>query len=213
MRKRSLTLLAVAVAALALVAAAAFGAFTHGSHQSAAGTRIGVHGAWKIVVKNPDGRIVAVRKFHNDLINAGVPRNVLLGTTVAGWWEVGLTNTAGSSNSPCTISGFGANCTLVPTGHAAGGATLFGGHRFDNLTSAASGAALELKGQAFADRAGTIDRVATALFQCPGTIAHSACDDTNWSIGNTFTGTNITPLSVVAGQQILTTVDITFSTA
>ena len=210
--KRKFTVAAAlaAAVAIALLAAAAFGAFARGSHESAAGARIGVHGAWKIVVKNPDGRVVAVRRFHNALTGgAAVSSGLLRGAQAFGWWEVALTSTG---TSPCTFSSGGAGaCVIVPTGHEAG-ITLFSGHVFGGLSTSSITGGLRLSGQAFADQAGTVDRVTSTVFRCAATVAPSSCDQTNWQSGSSYTATSITPLSLVAGQQILVTVDITFST-
>lgn len=203
------------VVALAVGAAAAAGMFRSSTHSSAGapqaahGDRVGVHAAWHIEVRNPDGRTVAVRRFHNDLtFGQGILSSIMRGSQTFGWWEVAL---IGASQA-CSSAGNPAPCVIVPTGREAG-ITLNHGHTFGGLTTSSLSGGLELSTQAFADRAGAIDTVRTAVFMCPSSVAHDNCDDTTWQQGTSFSGRSITPLNLVAGQQILTTVDITFATA
>jgi hypothetical protein len=213
-RKSILSGIAVAVAAAGLAVAFAAGAFGTAQRAStgapqAKSDRIGVHAAWRIEIRNPNGRVVALRRFHNDLtLGAGVLSSIMRGGQTFGWWEVSL---AGASQ-PCVLNTAAAACVIVPTGHETG-PTLTTGHVFGGLTAGGIASGIELKGQAFADRTGAIDTVRTAAFMCPSSIAHDNCDSSNWQQGTSFSGRSITALNVVAGQQVLTTVDITFATA
>jgi hypothetical protein len=201
------------VVLVAIAVAAAFGVFRTTARHSAhgLGDAIGVHGAWKIELRNPDGRTVAVRRFHNDLTGGGDIISLLLTSSRApGFWEVALMNAGDASQQPCTSS-FQPNamCTMTQPGNSA---IFFGGHVFQNLTAATAGGGVRLQGQAFADHAGTITDVRTAMMVCAASVAPSGCNSANWQLGEGFSARSISALGVVAGQQILTTVTYTFST-
>ena len=86
------------------------------------------------------------------------------------------------------------------------------GHTFDNLVTSTIAGGLRLRGNAVADNDGQISNVWTYLLHCPPSVAPSDCDETTQNGYSVFTS-RILPsiVAVLAGQQVLVTVDLTFS--
>jgi hypothetical protein len=209
MRRRLTTAVGAAAVLGVLIA---FVAVHHGRDTpSARGDRIGVHGAWQLEVRNPGGRVVAVRRFHNDLTGgANLLDRLLTAQSDPGFWEVSLLNGSDASLNACTAAyQTNAPCTMTQPGN---GAIFFGGHVFQNLTVALAGGGVQLKGTAFADHAGTITTVRTALVLCSATVAAASCNSSTWQFGAGFSGRDINALTLTAGQQVMTTVTFTFTT-
>lgn len=207
-------LFAVALVAAAAAAAAAFALATH-STQSAAkapgstADGIKVEGHWKITVKNPDGRVVLVRRFHNDPTNAAQAiATILTRFYTPGYWFVQLSSTA---NDPaCVESGNPNTCTLTDPSDT--GSFSSNASTFKTLTTSATccQSTIVLNGSMTAQRAGVVDQVSTNLGVCTRTIAPStACGLSSfWPFTNRVLGA---PITLVTGQQLLVTVTLSFS--
>ncbi len=81
---------------------------------------------------------------------------------------------------------------------------------FKNLTVEAPSDTLTLSGSAIADLTGVISHVSTWFMTCAPSVAPNDC------IGETaeqvlFTFADVGPFNVEPGQQVLVTVDLTFS--
>lgn len=207
-------LFAVALVAAAAAAAAAFALATHGTQTAAkaAGSTadgIKVEGHWKITVKNPDGRVVLVRRFHNDPTQANQAIATFLARAYTpGYWFVQLNSTA--SNGACVSSGTPVGCTLLDPND--NGAFSSSSSSFKTLTTSASGvqSTIGLNGSMTAQRDGVVDEVSTNLAVCNRTIAPStAC---NLSAFWPFTDRTLgSPINLVTGQQLLVTVTLSFT--
>lgn len=207
-------LFAVALVAAAAAAAAAFALATHGAQSAlkAPGSTadgIKVEGHWKITVKNPDGRIVLVRRFHNDPAQANQAiATILARAYTPSYWFVQLTSTA---NDPaCVSSGTPVGCTIIDPND--NGAFSSSPNSFKTLTTSASGvqSTIVLGGSMTAQRDGVVDQVSTNLGVCSRTIAPStACGLSSfWPFTNRVLGS---PINLVTGQQLLVTVTLSFS--
>jgi hypothetical protein len=213
--KRTWLVAGAIAAAAALAVAAAFGALAARSTHSAAAAAqknpnavaIKVHGRWTLQVRQPSGRIVRTYRFHNDLypaFGAGRISQMLLGSSTPGTWQIYLFGAPGSM--PCSAFGSQTGCSIVKAGW--GGV----GHAFDNLVQSSISGGLRLKGSAIADNDGQITNVWTYLSGCSASVAASDCDQSASSSTTVVTQRALaTTVSVLAGQQVLVTVDLTFS--
>jgi hypothetical protein len=204
------------LACAAIVAAAALGAFSRGGTATAAkaagnanpnAVGVKVHGRWTLQVRTPAGRVVRTYRFHNDLypgFGAGRLTQMLLGSATPGSWQIYLFGPP--SSLPCTAFGSASGCSIVMPGWGGVGAT------FDNLTQTSISGGLRLRGNAIADRDGTIGNVWTYLAGCSPNVAPDDCSPANTNSTTVVTQRTLpTPVSVLAGQQVLVTVDLTFS--
>jgi hypothetical protein len=207
---KKISLLALAAVVVALGAASALGAFSRGGAQAAATApssvnKVGVkvHGHWTLQVRTPAGRVVRTYRFHNDLFlpfAAGELTTNLIGSGTNGPWQVLLTGSpqACLNGNSCGISEPGAE----PAG--------FQGHNTYNLTKTTISGGFRLRGSVVADQAGSIGNVHTYLSHCQKTVAPADCHgDNGWSRITQRVLPALVP--VEAGQQVLATVDITFS--
>jgi hypothetical protein len=208
-------LFAVALVAAAAAAAAAFAVATHGTTHSAAkapgstADSIKVEGHWKITVKNPDGRVVLVRRFHNDPTQAAQAiATVLARAYTPGYWFVQLSST--TSNPACLNAGTPSTCTVIDP--ADSGAFSTASSTFKTLTTSATGfqSTITLGGSMIAQRNGDVDEVSTNMAVCNRTIAPStACGlSAFWPFTNRVLGS---PINLVTGQQLLVTVTLSFT--
>ena len=211
--KRILFFGGVALIALALIAAAALGALArgHGS-KSAAGDRIAVHGNWKIVVKNADGRVARVLRFHNAFNGQNLLARVFSHqSTVGRYWLLVADN--GGVNNPCEItsgtSTFQVACNDFESDDPNAGTA---GNFFGNLAASVNGSnELVVTGDITAQRNGQFDRVIMRSSSCGNATAASACHP------NGYVGwsdrTLGSPVTLVTGQHALVTVTYTFTAA
>ena len=168
------------------------------SQQGAPAEGITVHGHWVIEVRDPDGRLVSRREFENALASGG--SNLLVGflmrSNSLGLWEVRAT----SSNSPCP----GSTCTLAESGSPFGESSSF----FKSLVRGlVAGGNFGLRGNFNASRDGIIETVSTAVQRCG---IGPSCSNTEPYIPFTAFKLN-QPESVKLGQQVLITVEISFT--
>lgn len=213
----------IVVALVALLAAVAAPPVAGGA--DAANETVAVHGHWLIEVQNPDGSVADRREFSNAL-SSGPGAGPIFFTDVLrgmapGAWSVSLTS--GSPPLPCGIFAGGAagniRCVVAEPRSAQSGNPVF-----KTLTFLASAAALVMRGTAVIQFDSTIDQVSTQAFVCPATTTPAACTGTGLS-GATFTLRQVTfaildgvagrpaAVPVVAGQQVLITVTLSFATA
>jgi hypothetical protein len=210
---KKVSLAAILAVVIAILLAAAFGAFGGKGHAVAAkagtpfATGVTVHGHWTLQVRSSSGRVLRTYRFHNDLstpfAQGELARN-LIGSSAAGPWQVLLQG----SPSPCTISSFtGQSCGIAEVGAEPAG---FQGDNTYNLTKSIITGGFRLQGSVIVDAAGTITTVHTYLSHCVSSVAPADCHgDNGWS----RVTQRVLPsaISVGPGQQVLATVDITFS--
>jgi hypothetical protein len=208
-------LFAVALVAVAASAAAAFALATRGTSHSAAkapgstADGIKVEGHWKITVKNPDGRIVLVRRFHNDPTQASQAiATILARAYTPGFWFIQLSSTAGTY--ACLNVSTPASCILIDPSD--NGVFSTSSNAFKTLTTSATGfqSTIVLGGSMNAQRDGVVDQVSTNLPVCNRTIAPStACGlSAFWPFSNRVLAS---PIPLVTGQQLLVTVTLSFT--
>jgi hypothetical protein len=209
---KRVSLAAILAVVIAILLAAAFGRFGGTSHAVAAkagapaANGVTIHGQWTLQVRASSGRVLRTYRFHNDLFNpfgAGELTNHLKGSFSNGPWQVLL---AGSPQ-PCAVSGGATSCGISEVGAEPAG---FQGDNTYNLTKSSIANGFRLQGSVIVDAAGTITSVQTYLSHCVSSTAPADCHGENgWSrVTQRVLGSSV---SVSAGQQVLATVDITFS--
>jgi hypothetical protein len=164
-----------------------------------------VHGAWTLEVRNSDGQVVKTLRFHNDLTATGASTlaAILSEISTPNYWGIEL---FGSPNA-CIFNSSAAACDIVE----ANGQRV-NGHAFNNLVVSALSNGVRLKGSATADQDGTITTVWSVLIFCSPTLAENSCDSsTQTGFGQVTSRTLPSAVNVLSGQQILATVDLTFS--
>jgi len=225
------------VAALVIVAAAIGGAlgafvFQGGGTSVAAGRTPGghegikVHGHWAIDVRS-HGRLVSRTRFENSL-DGSHPANFLaeiLGRhATPGLWQIVVTNNTGSGQAPCTPdtgSGTPQACLLKEPAQTTDGQFSpdnVGSFKVLTVTppdSLFDDKPLKLSGAFTATADGKIAEVFTDLWECPGTTAPSSpCQvgyDPTFTIRDLNSGGGPGTVNVTSGQQVLVTVNISFS--
>jgi hypothetical protein len=179
---------------------------------------IRVRGHWVIEVHDPDGGLVTRREFDNALTTTGQDLlSLYLGRAQApGLWQIRLLGTP----APCTITpGVGApypGCFLM---EARPGISTTQPGLTRNLVVTSE--PLKLAGSISVIQAGQISNVATFSDSCgaaPSALAPTAtCIGvylaTPYAFNGFFTATDITPISLLAGQLVTVSVTITFSSA
>ena len=193
-----------AVAAGALLAAAALGAFTSGEHSAAPRVDgVAVKGDWKVTIKQ-DGRVVRVHRFHNEFNGAATLAPILAHASSPGRYWMTLSSLGGTP--PCGATA-AESCLIFepddPNGAVVGW--------FGNLAVSNASGQLVVTGEIEATRSGTFDHVRMLLSRCAATTAPSACHP--GSYGNFSTRTLDAPITLIAGQQAIVTVTYTFSPA
>jgi len=165
---------------------------------------IKVHGHWVIEVREPDGALVSRREFDNSLTSIGQLQLVdfLSRTLAVGLWQVNLIG----SPSPCDdFTGQAGICKVLEAN-----APDAGPDKFKNLIVKDSGASLILSGNAIAARDSLITSVVTFHREC--LLSEGTGCTINLLAGAAFTSSAVSPsVSVIAGQQIMVTVTISFS--
>jgi hypothetical protein len=196
LRRRALVLL------LAASLAGAPGLERTVSAQAGPSEGIQVHGHWVIEVRERNGTLVTRRAFENALVP--VAGQQLIGETLGGWltigaWTVYLTTASGTP--PCP-----GGCSITePNVPAGSGATSF------NLAKGSQDGPFKLVGNVTALSDGVIDRVATSAMRCARTTSPQDCSQ-RLSLSRRLTeATLASPIAVVAGQQVLVTVAISFT--
>jgi hypothetical protein len=206
---------AAAVALVSVAAAAVAFATTRTAATSATPGRsvegIKVEGQWKFVVKNPDGRVVLIRRFHNDPTNASSAiATILARAYTPSYWWVTLGSTTSSPGPACVSSGTPVLCRLIDNNDL--GAFTSAPNSFKTLTTSQSGVqtSITLNGSMTAQRDGEVNQVSTNLSVCDRTVAPAtACGTSSfWPFTSRVIGT---PVSLVTGQQLLVTVTLTFT--
>lgn len=186
--------LVVIVALMALAAANCAGASSRAEGPSEG---IGVHGAWVIEVYDADGAIDETFAFSNDLVATGDDflADVLTGAATPGDWRI-ATQTHGQAPSACLNEAGTAEtaCSIQPP---------------ELVTSSNSGV-VSLAGSFVADQAGGIAQVNTVNYTCSASTSPDAC--TGQATYNPVTGTNISLVSIEAGQTVQISVDLSFGT-
>lgn len=206
--------LAILIAMMALVVASCWGGTVETAAESnAVGTGIGVHGAWTITVLESDGSIASTTEFTNALEIGG--RNLLSGVLMRfatiGNWIIDLVSVTAEPfcedvircrivESQSTIEGHSANLT-VTTG--------------DDPPHP-----LVLTGSVEVTHAGEIGLVETFNHACFPNASESAestkspeqCASDGGRHLFQFTGTELDPIPVAAGQRVQVEVEIEFGT-
>jgi hypothetical protein len=186
----------------AVAVATALGAFRSGS-PAAAGSRtdaIKLHGAWTLQIRER-GRTIRTVRFHNDLSNPAALVKYLSRQISVGQWSVGIANqVCGTPASPeFCWDDEGGGGGVAQTHNVA-------------LTTPSSGpdaGKLVLKASIPMGVDGSITGVNTALRQCDASSAPSkTCGGGDFALTHRDLAT---PVPVVAGQQVLITVRISFS--
>lgn len=180
---------------------------------SEASEGIAVHGRWTIEVRDPDGGLVERREFDNALTIAGAAAlaKTIGGLRVPAEWRVTLSRLSTGGNSPC--GGAPAECIAVTSTMLLTGPNIFETLSVSVPNSGPNADKLVLSGSVTALVDGVIDTVGSNILFCgpvrpPGT----ACGSGDLLGFSTITQASVSPaVSVVAGQQILVTVVITFS--
>jgi hypothetical protein len=179
---------------------------------AAAGTgdeTIGVSGHWVIEVHQPDGTPVSRREFHNALASPATIPIVLGGKFTAGPLQISLNCVGTGCVPPCPGS-----CRIVEP-RLAGFATA---SMFKNLTvSLLPGGfqGFQVQGRAMVSSDSTIAQVDTMVNLCPPATNTAICGmaGTPPLIASLTTASLSPAIAVVAGQQVVVTVTITFATA
>ena len=198
-----------AVAAGALLAAAALGAFTSGEHSAAPRVDgVAVEGDWKVTIKQ-DGRVVRVHRFHNDFNGASTLAPILAHASSTGRYWMTLADQTGAGENPCGDPATSASSCFIFEPDDPNGSIPFW---FGNLTVSTPGStSVQITGEIEATRDGQFNHVRMLLSRCAATTAPSACHP--GSYGNFSSRTLDAPITLIAGQQAIVTVTYTFSPA
>ena len=215
--KKYLVAGAAALAAIVLIALAAFGAFGKSSllaksAPAANANAITVHGRWTIEVKTPAGKRVSIRRFENALqlpYGSAVLSAFLARSNSPGAWSIVLDG----SNPPCsqdgTATGTPVFCLISESFDTDTQPWIFKTVTVDNPTSGANANSLVVRAAIDATRDGSVETVRTLVDKCDWNAA-SPCSGTSNNEPFTFK-TLGSAVDVKDGQQILTTVVISFS--
>ena len=171
---------------------------------------IKVHGHWTIEVRSADGSLVERREFDNALTSqgGGTLTRVLTRSASIGAWGILLSSSGGTH--PCIQSASPAPC-LVRESVAGGGLTSWPGvTHFTTLTVGTDPpvSTVILQGTAIVEADGIIDVVESiSCTAMPPSVDPAVCNN-----GSVFTSQTLpSPVAVTAGQQVLITVQISFS--
>lgn len=156
---------------------------------------IKVHGHWVIEVRNPDGTLVSRTAFENSLTTTGatVIANVLGKVEAITWWEIRVGDACGGPGTPRP-------CYITEAARPKVGVSSYS---YNLVVDAASQpGSLILSGSVIAEDDDDILTVGTGAVMPSqgGNIA-----------GVVITLTTITSIAVVAGQQIVATVTLSFN--
>lgn len=174
---------------------------------------VGVRGEWVIEIRDPDGTVAARRELHNALVPSNNLGQLLIAQNSAGALAITADCAPGLNSgcvTPCPLlnpPGF-AFCKIVDPRQTGSETQAV----FRNLTTVEIPGGFRLRGFFVAARDGTIGAVSTGMFTCLRTTAPSNCNNATTSASLTL-GLISPPVPVLAGQQVLMTVNITFATA
>jgi hypothetical protein len=197
----------VVLGAMALLAAAALGAFSRGGSSAAGPIGVAVKGDWKVTVKNPDGRVARVYRFHNVFNGASTIAPILAHRSATGRYWLTLSDQSGGGAHPCGDVGPASCFVFEPDDPNAGIPGWFG-----NLDVQAASGQLVIRGEIEATRNGSFNHVRMLLSSCgSGSVAPNDCHPGVY--GNFSSHTLASPVSLVTGQQAIVTVTYTFSAA
>ena len=182
-----------------------------GAGGGSGGNGIRVHGQWTIEVFEPTGELVSRSEIQN-AYDPDFPLARLMARELSfGRWSILLDNTS-LDNKPCLVDTSPQPCLLAENGSLANtGPNVFKNLTVDVPDAGADVGKLVFAGVATAQRTGSVVSVATRNHTCPATDDPATPCDSAGLPGRTFTATNITPIPVVANQQIQVTVRISFS--
>jgi hypothetical protein len=183
-----------------------------------------MHGHWIIDVKNPDGSLAQHREFDNSLQTAGSANliNLLTGQAVISDYLIQLSGSSSvCGNTYCDIVH---NMNTEPADSLCQQAYCTTGLTYsNNLAGNTAPYTMTLSGVMTATAAGNINTVYTVVGICGNFGAYtpaspSSCNGGNGGNGGggyvgegPFSGTGITPVSVVANQIVQVTVVFSFS--
>jgi hypothetical protein len=206
---------AAALAAIVLIALGAFGGKTSLLSKGAPAANanaITVHGRWTIEVKTPAGKRVSIRRFENALelpYGNAVLSAFLARSNSPGAWSIVLDG----SDPPCsqdgTTTGTPVFCLISESFDINSRPWIFKTVTVDNPTSGPNANSLVVKAAIDATRDGSVQSVRTLVDKCDWN-APSPCSGTQDNQAFTFK-TLGSAVDVKDGQQILTTVVISFS--
>lgn len=194
---------ALAVAGLVITFAAGLSLGGAGGPQGDA-LGVTIRGEWVVVVKDPDGSVAAEHRFHNEFNGATTVAPILAHASATGRYWLTLSDTGG--NNPCGVETPSACFDFEaddPNSSVPGW--------FGSLAVSNSSGQVVVSSELFATRNGQFNNVRMLLSRCGNTTAPSACHP--GSYGNFSSRTLASPITVVAGQQILTTVTYSFTAA
>jgi hypothetical protein len=201
---------AVVVAAGALLAAGALGAFTR-SEESAAPKADGItiRGDWEVTVKSGNGRVLRVHRFQNEFNGAATVAGILAHATSTGRYWMTLSDQSGSNQHPCGDPAQpAASCFLFEADDPNGSIPFW----FGNVAVTRPGStSVQITGEIEATRNGQFDHVRMLLSTCGSATAPNVCHP--GSYGNFSARTLPAPITLIAGQQAIVTVTYTFSAA
>lgn len=167
---------------------------------------IGVTGHWVVEVREPDGTPVTRREFHNALLNPGVIPRLLHGLFTAGLMDVHILC---SILPGCVVPCPDGPCRIVEPRLVVSASPSI----FKNLTKTNVAGGFQLAGSAVVSSTTTIRRFTTGVSTCGTATTPPDCVAATRP-REILTGTTLSPgIDVVAGQQVLVTITITFATA
>lgn len=173
---------------------------------------IKVHGHWTIEVRNADGTVAEVRDFENALTSSGSAAlsNFLGRTRSVGGWLItlyggGPVTTGAFQTGPGIYQGI---ISEIGGQDANSGPGYFATLTVNAPSTGVNAGKLVLSGTATAQLDGDIRVVSTSVTALPNTQVPAAAYGGLYS----FTSTNLAaPITLLAGQQVLVTVVISFS--
>lgn len=167
-----------------------------------------VRGEWLVSVVNADGTVAQEHAFHNEFNGASNIAPILAHTSSTGRYWLTLSDQTGGGAHPCGDPNAAAQSCFIfePDDPNASVPWWFG-----NLAVSTASGQVVVRGEVLATRAGQFNNVRMLLSRCASTTAPSSC--TPGAYGNFSARTLDTPITVVAGQQIIVTVTYSFSAA
>jgi hypothetical protein len=203
----------IAVIGFSMISSIAF------AEDSGKGTKEGikVHGHWKIEIFNPDGSLANVVEFNNALFPTApnALTEVLMGKRVIGGWQIHLDSTAGD---PCDDGAGNPQLCFIGQSNADYSASAYTPNSLNLSISKGVANQLILSGSVTVTYDSTINIVSTHNSVCAyaggafsATVSPQQCL-TSSTMGSGITTTTLgSPPSVVSGQLIQVTVEISFS--
>lgn len=167
-----------------------------GSHEG-----IKIHGHWTIQIKDPDGTVVATRKFENRLTSTGA--QALSDSLSAGNWTISF------GGQGTTVVNGGYLCTPGACVIGESGSAIIQNGASSNLQITTGTGTITLSGSKSVDSSGSVGFVNTFLGRCSPSITPTNCDV---DVNSPFTAKTLSsPISVTAGQIVSVNVILSFS--